>query len=74
MREWSVRERLLDVREVAEYLGVSERTVWQLRSSGRFAPCTRIGRRVVWRESVLEEWLSLATEETPGRDTVSRSS
>lgn len=59
-------ERLLDAREVAEYLGVSVRTVWGLRAEGKFAPGTKIGKRVVWRESVLHQWIEAVTE-TPGQ-------
>ncbi|GEM_PF-6152205 len=62
MSSW---ERLMTVKEVAEVLGVCERTVWSLRAEGNFAPGTKIGKKVVWRESVLREWLVTATEE-PG--------
>jgi predicted DNA-binding transcriptional regulator AlpA len=58
-------ERLMNVNEVAEYLGVCVRTVWTLRAEGNFAPGTKIGKKVVWRESVLRQWLVDATEE-PG--------
>lgn len=61
----AVRERLLDVHEVAEYLGVSVRTVWGLRASGHFAPATKIGKRCVWREVVIRKWLEDSTE-APG--------
>jgi predicted DNA-binding transcriptional regulator AlpA len=49
-------------KEVAEYLGVSIRTVWGLRATGNFAPGTKIGKRVVWRESVLREWIETVSE------------
>ena len=58
-------ERLMNVKEVAEYLGVCVRTVWALRAEGNFAPGTKIGKKVVWRESVLRQWLVESTEE-PG--------
>jgi predicted DNA-binding transcriptional regulator AlpA len=58
-------ERLLNVKEVAEYLGVCVRTVWTLRAEGNFAPGTKIGKNVVWRESVLRQWLVDSTED-PG--------
>ncbi|AXG12289.1 helix-turn-helix transcriptional regulator [Intrasporangium calvum] len=69
MSDTNIRERLLSVADVAEYLGVSVRTVWGLRAEGNFAPGTRIGRRVVWRESVLTAWLEEATE-APGESAV----
>lgn len=62
--EHGKREPLLGVREVAEYLGVSVRTVWGLRAEGNFAPGTRIGKRVVWRESILLAWVEQATEQS----------
>jgi predicted DNA-binding transcriptional regulator AlpA len=58
-------ERLMNVKEVAEYLGVCVRTVWTLRAEGNFAPGTKIGKKVVWRESVLRQWLVDSTE-APG--------
>lgn len=63
--EVAAPERLMNVKEVAEYLDVCTRTVWTLRAEGNFAPGTKIGKKVVWRESVLREWLVEATEE-PG--------
>jgi excisionase family DNA binding protein len=69
MEENQHRERLLTVGEVAEYLGVSVRTVWGLRAEGKFAPGTRIGKRVIWREPVLLAWLDEVTE-VPGESAV----
>lgn len=65
VEEMPPRERLMNVKEVAEYLGVCVRTVWGLRAEGNFAPGTKIGKKVVWRESVLRQWLVDSTEE-PG--------
>ena len=65
VEEMPPRERLMNVREVADYLGVCARTVWSLRAEGKFAPGTKIGKKVVWRESVLREWLVESTE-APG--------
>lgn len=62
-------ERLMNVDEVAERLGVSPRTIWGLRAEGKFAPCTKIGKRVFWRESVLRAWLVQVTE-APGESAV----
>jgi excisionase family DNA binding protein len=62
-------ERLMNVKEVAEYLGVSVRTVWSLRAEGNFAPGTKIGKRVVWRIPVLREWIEQVTEK-PGESAV----
>ena len=61
--EW---ERLLTVKEVAALLNVSPRTVWGLRAAGTFAPGTKIGKKVFWRESVLRRWLVEDATEEPG--------
>src|SRR6476661_10805960 len=39
--EWNVREPLLNVQQVADYLGVCKRTVYNLRNEGNFAPGPR---------------------------------
>lgn len=62
-------ETLMGVHAVAEYLGVSVRTVWGLRAEGKFAPGTKIGKQIRWRESVLIDWLAASTEE-PGESAV----
>ena len=67
--ERNVREPLLNVQQVADYLGVCKRTVYNLRNEGNFAPGTKIGRKVMWRESVLKAWLEEATE-APGESAV----
>ena len=68
--QWTpAREPLLNVKQVAEYLGVSVRTVWNMRAEGNFAPGTKLGKKVVWRESVLVQWLEEATE-APGESAV----
>ena len=43
--EVAAPERLMNVKEVAEYLGVCPRTVWTLRAEGNFAPVTKIGKK-----------------------------
>lgn len=55
---------LLDVDAVAEILGVSTRTIWDLRAQGRFAPATKVGRRVLWRREKITAWLELQTEDS----------
>ena len=48
-RNTELSTELLDVRQVAERLHVSERTVWRLSKMGILHP-VRIGRRIVrWR-------------------------
>ena len=51
-------ERLaLPAAEVAELLGVSERHVWALNSSGRLPRPLRFGRSVRWNVRELQAWI-----------------
>ena len=49
--------RLLSIDEAAARLRVSVCTVRYLRQEGRFAPATRVGRRLFWDEADVEAWL-----------------
>ena len=48
---------LLTVGQVAEILGICERTVWRLHDSGQMPDCVRLGRSVRWRKSDIEAWV-----------------
>ena len=48
---------LLTVKEVAEMLGLSERTVYRLADSGTMPRPVKLGAAVRWRRSELEEWI-----------------
>ena len=50
-------QKLLSIDEAAERLRVPVCTVRNLRLAGRFAPATKIGRRLFWDEADLEEWI-----------------
>lgn len=51
--------RHLDVRQVAELLGVHPRTIWRLVSSGDLPAPNRIGPKIVrWRLADLEAHLA----------------
>jgi excisionase family DNA binding protein len=50
--------------ELAERLGISERHVWALHSSGRLPRPIRFGRAVRWPVQEIEEWLAAGA---PGR-------
>ncbi|NLV46674.1 MAG: helix-turn-helix domain-containing protein [Candidatus Hydrogenedentes bacterium] len=50
-------ERFLDVREVADALGISIRKVWSLRDSGYMPAPVKLGGSVRWLESSLSEWM-----------------
>lgn len=47
----------LSAEEVAKLLGVSERHVWSLNSSGKLPKPIRLGRAVRWSADELRMWL-----------------
>lgn len=50
---------LLDVRQVAELLGLSERSVWRMAACDELPRPVRIGARLQrWRLTDLERWLA----------------
>jgi len=49
---------LLTVGEVADLVGLSERTVWKLGGCGELPPPIKIGRSVRWLRRSLEEFLA----------------
>lgn len=60
------RTRVLSEAQAAEFLGVSRATVTRLRLAGELSFC-RIGSRVVYRESDLEEFLATRNRRMPRR-------
>ncbi len=53
----------LTVAQVAEYLGLSVRTVQTYRTDGRMPPATMIGRTPTWTRAQIDQWQS----NRPGR-------
>jgi len=51
-------EKLLDVNEVAELLGISARGTWRFRDAGRMPAPVTLGRLIRWRESDLAQWIA----------------
>ena len=49
---------LLNAKEVASTLGISERQVWRLDGSGLLPEPTRIGRIVRWYREELVQWVA----------------
>ena len=49
--------RLLSIREAAEFLGISERLLWTL-ADNREVPSLRIGRRRLFRRAALIRWIA----------------
>ena len=59
--------KLLNAAELAERLGTTKGNVYAMRSRGQLPTPVRIGKRVRWRESDINEWLdSLTDEKTEG--------
>lgn len=50
-------DRLLNVAEVAEYLGISIRTVWALRATGEL-PAYKVGHLTRWRRTDIYRYMS----------------
>ncbi len=50
---------LLNVKDVAARLRISQRQVWKLYSSGRIPAPVRISRSVRWREDLIDRWVEL---------------
>ena len=52
-----IQEKILDIKEVAKYLKCSEAFIRKLIYTERI-PYFRIGRRILFKQSKLEEWIS----------------
>ena len=54
---------MLNCREVAKMLGVSERSVWRWSATGVLPPGVKIGSVVRWPRRAIEDWLAKREEE-----------
>ena len=57
----SQEPKLLTVKEVAEMLSISERTVWSMTNAGEI-PCVRIRKRVLYRLNHVQGFIDKQTE------------
>jgi len=48
---------LLNVKEVSEMLGISERTIYRLSDAGDMPQPVKLGAAVRWRKHELESWI-----------------
>lgn len=48
----------INEREAANAIGISARTLWELRARGDAPPHARLGKRVVYPVASLETWLA----------------
>jgi len=46
----------LNVKQAAQYIGVSERMLWRLKANGDI-PHSQINRRIVFRKKALDQFL-----------------
>jgi len=49
--------QLLNAKEVASMLGISERTVWRLRDAGKLPAPVRLGSSVRWNRASLVQFI-----------------
>lgn len=63
-----IKSVLLTVKEVAEMLGLSERTVYRLADGGNMPRPVKIGAAVRWRRNELDMWIEKGCPKTPKKD------
>jgi excisionase family DNA binding protein len=61
-------EDILTIRDVAEYLKVTEKTVYGLAQK-RKIPCFKVGGQWRFRRDDLEAWIAAQTADTAGNET-----
>ena len=57
----NTQPKLLTVKEVAELLSISQRTVWSMTNAGEI-PCVRIRKRVLYRLEHVQGFIDKQTE------------
>ena len=57
----NTQPKLLTVKEVAEMLSISQRTVWSMTNAGEI-PCVRIRKRVLYRLEHVQGFIDTQTE------------
>ena len=64
----TMSDKLLTVKEVAAWLGVSQRSVWQWSADGIIPPPIVLGRLRRWQLRDLEEWAAKAPRDIATAD------
>jgi excisionase family DNA binding protein len=59
-------EELLDVEALAAYLKVPVSRIYKWRYHGYGPPAIKVGRRLRWRPSAVDAWLTEQTDATAG--------
>lgn len=58
MAKVATREPLVPKEDILDYIGMSERAFYNARHRGDGPPAYRIGRRLMFRWSEVEDWLA----------------
>jgi predicted DNA-binding transcriptional regulator AlpA len=62
------RERLLDINELADWLGFTPKGIRAMRYRGEAPPAVKVGGRIKWRPADVERWLDAQRDTaTPAR-------
>jgi len=59
---------LINAKELAGILGVSQRTIWRLISTGKLIQPIRIGSNVRWRLGEITQWIDEGCPTKCGED------
>jgi excisionase family DNA binding protein len=70
----SVLDGYLTEKQLAEQIGVHERTLWRWRESGTGPAATFMGRRPLYRVEAVRQWLAAQEKPAPRAQRRSRSS
>lgn len=58
-------KQTMSVKEASEYIGVSKDLIYKLAREGKI-PCARLGRRLLFRAQVIDQWLAMKEQELVG--------
>lgn len=50
-------DKLWKVNDLAKYMGVSPRTVYQLRKEGKCPPAYKLAKALRWMPSIVKKWI-----------------
>lgn len=56
-RSEAAHRTLLSIDEVADWLGVSVKTVYSMRDRNQAPPAIKVGRRLRWDAEDIQQWL-----------------
>ncbi len=68
-QEHVILREVMDIRQAADYLGISGDTLYRYASEG-FVPAFKLGNRWRFRKSLLDTWMDVKSGVTPVPETV----